>query len=120
MDNPKIVAEGFTCEELAEALMVKLKPFIQESIREELAKMQEDIQPLRSNEKHKGQMTSLEPEVIDTGRYPSKVTAKILQIHPNTLLNHSKSGQIKCGISKANGRKFYTGSEIKRFWKASY
>ena len=120
VDNPKIITEGFTCEELAKALMIKLKPFIQESIREELKRLEVCDVFVRKEKKSRTSMTVLEPEVTDTGRYPTKVTAKILQIHPNTLLNHSNLGSIKFGISKANGRKFYTGSEIRKFWRSQY
>lgn len=120
MDNPKILSEGFTCEELAEALLVKLKPFIQESIREELAKMQEDIQPEISNKNHKGQITPIEPQVADTGRYSVTEASKALGIHRTTLFKAVKNNAIKCGIRKSNNRKFFLGADIKKLWKSSY
>lgn len=129
MSNPKIIAEGFTCEELAEALMVRLKPFILESIQEGLANTNEGAWIERSKDKVTG-LTSDEPQVSDTGRYSVAETAKALGIHRTTLFHYSMSSEksddvpkknlIKCGIRKSNGRRFYTGAEIKRFWKATY
>jgi predicted site-specific integrase-resolvase len=65
-------------------------------------------------------ITSLEPNVVDTGRYAAGETCEILGISRFTLWSHTNSGLIKFGIRKSNGRKFYTGFEIKRYWKAQY
>lgn len=65
-------------------------------------------------------MTNLEPEVSDNGRYSITEAAKVLGLHRNTLLLHTDQCSIRCGIRKANGRKFYTGADIKKFWKAQY
>jgi len=119
MDNPNIIAEGFSCEELAEALLVKLKPFIKESIREELAKMQGSIQPEKSSKKVTG-FISDEPQISDTGRFTTREASKILNISRNTLNRYSNEGLIRCSIRKANGRKFYTGADIKKLWRSQY
>lgn len=63
-------------------------------------------------------MTSLEPNVSPTGRYNINEAISILDIDRKTLYNYTKSGKIKCGFRRCNGRKFYMGSEIMRLWKA--
>ncbi|WP_159522957.1 helix-turn-helix domain-containing protein [Sunxiuqinia indica] len=63
-------------------------------------------------------ITPLEPEVAETGRYSVTETCKILGIHRKTLQRHTDEMAIKCGIRRSNGRKFYKGDEIKRYWKA--
>lgn len=65
-------------------------------------------------------MTIKEPEVITTGRYPVGKASKILEIDRKTLYRHTKDGFIKCGFRRTNGRRFYTGSEIIRYWKAQF
>lgn len=62
-------------------------------------------------------MSTIEPQVSDTGRYSINDASRILGIHRNTLRNHTENGFIKCGFRRTNGRRFYTGSEIKRYWK---
>lgn len=63
-------------------------------------------------------ITAIEPQVIDNGRYSVSETSKALGIHRNTLLRYTCDGLIKCGFRRESGRKFYTGAEIKRFFKA--
>jgi DNA-binding transcriptional MerR regulator len=65
-------------------------------------------------------MTPTEPQVSDSGRYTITETSKILKLHPNTVRAHTEAGLIKCGFRRCNGRKFYTGSEIKRYWRSTY
>lgn len=65
-------------------------------------------------------MVTEKPNVSPSGRYTTKVTCEFLQISRTTLNNHRKLGHIRCGISKNNGRSFYLGSEILRFWGAQY
>lgn len=65
-------------------------------------------------------ITAIEPAVTATGRYSVGQTCSALGIHRNTLRNYTNSGLIKCGFRRESGRKFYLGSEILRFWKASF
>ncbi len=65
-------------------------------------------------------MTALEPQVVDAGRYSANETAEALGIHRNSLKNYTEQGLIRPGVRIANGRKFYTGAEIKKFWKAKF
>lgn len=57
--------------------------------------------------------------VAMAGRYDTKTTCEILGISVRTLQNHTKEGRIKCGRRRSNGRPFYEGSEIVRYWKAT-
>lgn len=63
-------------------------------------------------------MTSIEPQVSENGRYGVMETSRILGIAKGTLRAHTLSGHIRCGYRAANGRKFYRGGEILRFWRA--
>lgn len=63
-------------------------------------------------------MTPIEPMVDVAGRYSITETCSALRIHRNTLRQHTEGGLIKCGFRRVNGRKFYTGAEIKRYWKS--
>ena len=94
MSNPKVIDEDFTCDELAEALMVRLKPFILESIQEGLEKMNEGARLERSKDNVTG-FTPDEPQIPDTGRYSATEVSKILNIHRTTLFQHTKNNAIK-------------------------
>lgn len=65
-------------------------------------------------------MTVEEPKVSDAGRFTVAETAELLGIHRNTLRRYTNDKLIKFGLRRTNGRKFYAGSEIKRFWRSSY
>jgi DNA-binding transcriptional MerR regulator len=65
-------------------------------------------------------MIATEPQVADNDRYSPKEASTLLGIHRCTLSKYTDSGAIKCGVRKANGRKYYTGTEIRKFWKGSY
>jgi excisionase family DNA binding protein len=65
-------------------------------------------------------MVTEEPKISDAGRYSVTETAKLLGIHRDTLRRYTESRLIKFGLRRTNGRKFYLGSEIKRFWSSSY
>lgn len=63
-------------------------------------------------------MVTVEPNVRSDGRYSVQETAHLLGIHRNTLLRYTNKGRISCGIRRSTTRKFFTGREIIRFWKA--
>ncbi len=50
--------------------------------------------------------------------YTIAETCELLDIHRDTLRKYTFAGSIRCGFRRCNGRKFYLGSEILRFWKA--
>lgn len=63
-------------------------------------------------------MTATEPQVSESGRYNVTQTCAILGIHRNTLERWRKASLIKSSLSRINGRRIYTGAEIKRIWRA--
>lgn len=63
-------------------------------------------------------ITSIEPQVSDTGRYSVTETCSVLGIHRNSLRKYTDMGLIKCGFRKLTARKFYAGREILRFWRS--
>lgn len=63
-------------------------------------------------------ITPIEPKIGDSDRYTVTQTCAVLGIHRNTLLKHTAIGLIKCKF-RSNGRKFYLGREILRYWRAS-
>ena len=64
-------------------------------------------------------MTNLLPDIPDTARYGVNETAEILGVDRRTVHAYSRKGLLKYGIRRTNGRKFFTGFEIKRAWKAT-
>ena len=66
-------------------------------------------------------MVNEEPKVSPSARYSIEEAAALLGIHRNTLHRHTNTGPtgISCSFRKSNGRRFYTGLEILRFWRAT-
>ena len=64
-------------------------------------------------------MTSQEPLINEGAHLSSKEAAAVLGIHRNTLRRLANCRLIKYSISRLNGRRYYTGRELKRFWRAS-
>ena len=66
-------------------------------------------------------MVNEEPQVSPTARYSIGEAAQILGVHRNTLRRHTNTGPtgIDCSFRKSNGRRFYTGKDIVKFWRAS-
>lgn len=59
------------------------------------------------------------PAVTMNGQYSSAEAAQRLGIHRNTLSQWvARGGVIKCKVRRANGRRFFLGSEIIRLGKA--
>lgn len=66
-------------------------------------------------------MTHEEPKLTPTSRYDINATCLILGIHRNTLREYTDKGYIKC-VTRDMGKrpkKYYTGLEIMRFWRAA-
>lgn len=59
------------------------------------------------------------PNVADSNCYTIGKAAELLGVHRDTLRKHAENGFIKYGKNRKNGRKFFRGSEIKRYWKAT-
>ena len=64
-------------------------------------------------------VTCDEPKVIATSRYSVNETCELLGITRKTLQKYTTHGLIKCGFRKATMKKFYTGLDIIKFWRAS-
>ena len=65
-------------------------------------------------------MRAEEPNIDMNGRYPIGKAASLLGIDRSTPRRHTDMGLVKCGFSRLNYRKIYKGSELKRYWLASY
>ena len=63
-------------------------------------------------------MNSAEPNIVMSSRYSIDETCAFLGVHRHTLRRYTKKGKIRCGFHRINGRKFYLGSEILRFWRS--
>lgn len=66
-------------------------------------------------------MVNEQPNVSPTARFSIGEAAAILGIHRNTLRRYTNTGAlgINCHYRKCNGRKYYTGLDIIKFWRAS-
>lgn len=60
-------------------------------------------------------MCADKPKVNPTSRYSINETCALLGIHRNSLTHYTEAQMIRC-IVRPNGRRYYTGSEITRFW----
>jgi hypothetical protein len=65
-------------------------------------------------------MTPTEPTIPDNARLSLTQAAALLDVHRNTLYNHTKQNKIRVGYRRANGRPFYTGRAIKQYWRAQW
>lgn len=60
-------------------------------------------------------MVGVMPKVKDFQLYNQREVAELLEVSYVTIINHEKEGRI---IGRPCGKyKFYTGKEIKRYWK---
>ena len=62
-------------------------------------------------------MTWTEPQVADNARIPIGKAAGLLGISRETLRVHSDNGLIRCHFNQATKRRYYTGRELKRYWR---
>lgn len=61
-------------------------------------------------------MISQEPVISDNAKLSTKEVAELLKVSVWTIQRATNSGLIKCGNRRSNGRRFYKGSDIKRYW----
>lgn len=59
----------------------------------------------------------MEPKVADTARVPIGEAADLLGISRETLRVHSNNGFINCRFNQATKRRYFTGRELKRYWR---
>ena len=62
-------------------------------------------------------MVNIEPQISDSARYTVTEVAALLQLHRNTIRDLAESRMLKYKLSPRNGRKYFLGREIKRFWR---
>ena len=62
-------------------------------------------------------MTTTEPQVGDRDIFNIKQTAEVLGMHHNTVARKADQGAIIPIIGRESGKRFFTGKEIKRYWK---
>lgn len=65
-------------------------------------------------------MTTEQPKVTATGRYPIGKAADALGIDRSTLRRAYLRGDIRARVSRANGRLVFEGKEILRYYNATY
>ena len=65
-------------------------------------------------------MTSTEPQVADNGQYSITEAGRHLNLSFKTVKKYTDEGALKCKIHKATGKKLYSGSELKKFWRKTY
>lgn len=63
-------------------------------------------------------MNSTLEDVVDSGQYCIKEAAKKLGISRETLRRHTDKGNIRVNRHRYTGKKYYTGTELRRFWGA--
>lgn len=63
-------------------------------------------------------MTQVEPRIPNDARLPIGKAAEVLELNRCTIRRKTEEGLIKCGFRKGTARRFYLGSELKRFWRA--
>lgn len=61
-------------------------------------------------------MNSVLPSVEEQGVYSTGQTCEMLGISRNTLVKYTRAGKIRARRNTLNGRIFYIGTDIKKFW----
>lgn len=65
-------------------------------------------------------MTNTVPTIDPKARFELREAAAILDVGKASVLRWTSIGRLRCGIKKSNGRKFWTGAELIRFWKSEF
>lgn len=65
-------------------------------------------------------MTTTKPIIDPSARLELRDAAAALGVTKSTILRWSAEGRLACGVKKCNGRRFWTGSELIKFWKSEY
>lgn len=62
-------------------------------------------------------MTNNRPNIDPTARFELRETAAVLATSKSSILRWTSQGILRCGgIRRNNGRKFWLGADIIRFW----
>lgn len=63
-------------------------------------------------------MTKTEPNVKPTDRFELREAAEVMEVDKSTILRWTNKGLLSCRIRRSNNRRFWTGAELVRFWRA--
>lgn len=63
-------------------------------------------------------MVDEEPRVAQRGKYTITEASRRLGVHRNTLARYLKEGKIRCRFSKETNRKYFSGDDLVRLWRA--
>lgn len=58
------------------------------------------------------------PQVIETAQYELRDAAKALEVSKSCIVKWTEKGVLRANRKKLNGRRFWTGAEILRAWRA--
>lgn len=87
-------------------------------IRKKLRIMQDTLNEISSVYKPKPEEKPISfNDISDSDKYNLSQSAKLLKIDRKTLRTHADNGLIRCTYSKANKRRMFSGSELKRYYK---
>ena len=64
-------------------------------------------------------MIKTEPTVSMTDKYELREAAKVLEVSSSSITNWTKKGLIRAGRKRINGRRYWTGAELLKAWRAS-
>lgn len=65
-------------------------------------------------------MTNTVPTIDPKARFELREAAAILDVGKASVLRWTSTGRLRCGVKRSNGRKFWTGAELIRFWKSEF
>ncbi|MBO6083202.1 MAG: helix-turn-helix domain-containing protein [Bacteroidales bacterium] len=65
-------------------------------------------------------MRNTQPLIDPAAHLELREAALALDVHKSTVLRWTRTGKLRCGIKRLNGRKYWTGAELIRFWRAEY
>jgi len=58
------------------------------------------------------------PKVVESAQYELRDTAEVLGVSISTITKWTAKGLLRASRKRLNGRRFWTGSEILRAWRA--
>lgn len=64
-------------------------------------------------------MTTIEPKISPLARLELREAAEALGVNKSTILRWTRKGILRAGVKRSNCRKFWTGAELIRLWRAS-
>lgn len=65
-------------------------------------------------------MRVIMPQIADDSKYTVCQASEVLGVHRDTIRRWVNSCLLKPRFSKINGRKFFLGKDLKKFWMTQY